>query len=436
MTREEKGKTDVEQIKGILEEFEEGDICRAIEEMDLCVSIRKTKLGPFSALGRGAPLFQAVLDGVEYPVEDRKDLISKAGGEERLVTVSDPTGGQRVYALLDLLEVFSDELFPIASANSIIRRFAALERQRKKKGEPSLLLTIGGKHMNLIQQKRRGGSRQGLILSRKELKIPVVGVPKETSTSVGLLKAFENDASRKFFQEHPFMQRWLEWLLEFIRNYHRNAALAAAVDAQRQAVAADGAADTAEDRIQDVAGASTNTQGQQAVTGVCTKAQEAAAAAQQAANFAATACGHAGAVPDDIEAQTACSNAQTAAAQANSAANRAQDACDKAQDIASILIVTICGHVTEEDPCCDDDVSGANITVCNVDYPEIPCQNTTTDEGGNYCVTGRFGHSSRIGCANVRITMSAYGISQTKQIIVCSSSPPNVNFSFDAPGTE
>lgn len=51
----------------------------------------------------------------------------------------------------------------------------------------------------------------------------------------------------------------------------------------------------------------------------------------------------------------------------------------RARDIASISIVIICGHVNEEDPCCDDDVDGATIEMCNVYYPEIPCQTTTTD---------------------------------------------------------
>ena len=85
-------------------------------------------------------------------------------------------------------------------------------------------------------------------------------------------------------------------------------------------------------------------------------------------------------------------------------------------------------------------MDGATIEVCNVYYPEIPCQTTTTDGNGNYCVTGRFGHSSRVGCANVQVIMlsgSGWGnISQTKQVTVCSHSPSNVNFSFDVPGSE
>lgn len=427
-----------------MEEFREEDICRAIEEMQLC---KGKKLDPFCILGKGAPIFRAMLGGVEYPIEDREDLIAKAGGEDRLVVVPDPDGGQRVYALLDLLDAFPqlDQLFPIESAASLAMRFAVLERKRREEGKPSPLLKIDGKHMEeLIRKRSEDKGRPRLPLTRTELRIPIVGLAKEAVTGAALLKALEDIESGKGnvlkagggIRIPDWLIELIRALIEYIRNYHREAALAAAASAQQQAAIAEAAADAAESKVSDVAGASTNTQAQQAVTEVCTKAQEAADAAQQAANFAATACAHAGSVPDDTEAQIACSNAQTAASQANSDANRAQDACDKAQDIASISIVTICGHVNEEDDCCDDDVSGAHITVCNLDYPEIPCQSTTTDGNGNYCVTGRFGHSSRIGCANVRVTMRAYGVTINKQITVCSSSPSNVNFSFDAPGWE
>jgi len=437
-----KKKSDVDQLVGILEEFEEEDVCRAIERMELC---REKRLDPFCVLDKGAPIFRAIFTGVEYPIKDRKDLISKAGGQERLVAIPDPSGGQRVYALGDILDAFPqlDKLFPIETATGLVRKFAALERQRRKEGKPSPLLKIGGEHMAKITRERSW--EEVKRLTREKLEIPFIGRPKEATTGLELLKAFKNNEGLKILKGGPdnvslILGDWLKWLVEFIENYNRDAALAAAASAQQQANAAETAANTAEDRVQDVAGASTNTQAQQAVSEVCASATEAGTAAQQAANFAATACAHAGSVPDNIEAQTACSNAQAAAAQANSAANRAQDACDTAQDIASISIVTICGHVNEEDPCCDDDVDGASITVCNIDYPEIPCQTTTTDGSGNYCVTGRFGHSSRVGCANVRVTMnsgSGWGnISRTRQITVCSSSPANVDFSFDVPGAE
>jgi hypothetical protein len=239
--------------------------------------------------------------------------------------------------------------------------------------------------------------------------------------------------------KRAFME-WARELAEAIANQHREAALAAAASAKAHAVAAENAANAALSSEKDVGASNTSAQAQQAVDQTCASATQAASEAQAAANDAATACAHAGSVPGNVEAQNACSEAQSAAIRAQSAANLASSACNRARDVASIGFAFIHGHVTEEDDCCDDDWSGATIEVVNVNYPEIPAQTTTTDGNGNYSVTGRFGHSSRVGCSVVRVTMYAGAdggdVSQSKQVTVCSSSPAAVNFTFDAPGSE
>lgn len=432
-------KTDIEQLKGILEQFAEEDVRGAIKEIGITTA--KEWTDPFSFLGRGSPIFKAIFTGLEFPINKREDLISQAGGPSRLVIIPDSNGGESIYSLLDILEAFpeTNDLFPMKTAKDLVINFALIERKRKKEHKTSPLLRIGGSHMKEIIDKRP------IPILEKELMAQVPGLVEEPATSAVLLNTLSSDESLKMLKDMPesinqAMLNWIGLIVQTITDYHRDAALAAAANAETQANAAEAASTTAQNATQNVGAAATNQQAQQAVDQACAAASQAANAAQQAANAAASACAHAGSVPNIVEAQTACSNAQAASARATAAATRAQGDCNRARDIASISVVTICGHVNEEDPCCDDDVNGANIQACNVDYPEIPCATTTTDGNGNYCVTGRFGHSSRLGCANVRVTMnsgSGWGnISQTKQITVCSHSPANVNFSFDAPGVE
>ena len=430
-----KGKTEeIKKMMEILEKLEEKDVYKAIQE----VKLRKGQSDPFSLLGKGAPILRAVFNGIEYPIKDRQDLIRKAGGEDRLVIIPDPDGGERIYALLDLLEAFPelDRLFPIESPYSFVKKFAAIERRRRREGKPSPLLMIGGNHIKQLIHKRSFNKRRlREYYYVKRLEIPSIRYLEKAETTLGLLRAFKNDEGLKILDEKG-VSEWIQWLINWLINYHRRSALASAAAAQEQANRAERAANEASSRVRDVAGSSTNIEGQEISDEVCAKAREAADAAERANSFAANACSHAGAIPDDVEAQTACSDAQSYASQANSAAAQAFHECELARDIASISIVRLCGHVTEEDPCCDDDVDNAYIEVCNEDYPSIPCQSTTTDSGGNYCVTGRFGHSSRIGCAHVLVSMTAYGVNITKRVTICNSSPHNVNFSFDAPGTE
>lgn len=445
-------KTNVEILNGILKEFGEDDIRTVVKRIGIMTekqeiitkeqaTITKEWTDPFSFLGKGAPIFRAIFAGVQFPIKDREELISKAGGKERLIVVSDSASGEIVYSLLDLLDAFPEieKLFPMKSAMDLVKKFAAIEVRRKREHKTSPLLRIGGKHMAELNRERP------LPVQEPKAIMQLAGLADETATGATLLSTLAKKEGLEILQGMPAdtykaMVQWVEWVVQTIIDYHRNAALAAAASAEQQANAAEAAANAAQNATQNVGAAGTNEQAQQAVDQACSAAAQAANAAQQAANAAASACAHAGAVPSVIEAQTACSNAQTASARASAAATRAQGACQRARDIASISIVTICGHVNEEDPCCDDDVNGANIEVCNVNYPEIPCGTASTDGNGNYCVTGRFGHSSRVGCANVRVTMNSgpsWGnISQSKQITICNHSPSNVNFSFDAPGVE
>jgi hypothetical protein len=396
---------------------------------------------PFSILGRGAPIFRAIFSGTSYPIKSRYELVAKAGGEEKLIIIPDQAGGERIYSLLDLLDAFPelDKLFPIESAESLVKRFAAIEMQRRRERKSSPLIKVGGKHISKILRNRK------VMLPERERAIQFSGFTRQAATGASLLMALADKKTMKFLDAAPpefasVLKSWIEAVIKAIIQIEKNAALAAAARAEEQANAAEAAKNIALNAVLDVAGAPTNELVQQAVDRACASADEAARAAQEAANAAAEACAHAGAVPADTEAQSACSRARAAASRAQSASEQAQGACHRARDIASIGIVTICGHVTESDPCCDDDWGGATIDVCNVNYPEIPCADTTTDGNGNYCVTGRFGHSSRVGCSSVRITMNAGpdggNVSQTKQITVCSASPPNVDFVFDAPGIE
>jgi hypothetical protein len=396
---------------------------------------------PFLILGNGAPIFRAMFTGIQFPIKDRRELTIKAGGEQRVLTIPNSEGGEIVYSLLDILDAVPelDKFFPMQSAEDVAKQFARMEIRRKRERKTSPLLKIKGKHISEIHRK------PVLPIYEPTLKTQFAGFSNQAATGATLLSALKDSEGQAILralspEHYQILLRWIEWLHDYIISRERNAALAAATRAEEQANAAEAAANAALDATRNVATSPTNELAQQAVDQACTAADQAVHAATEAANAAAESCSHAGAVPDDTEAQAACSRARAAASRAQAAADRARGACQRARDIASIGMVTICGHVTEEDPCCNDDWSGATIEVCNVNYPEIPCSTTTTDGNGNYCVTGRFGHSSRVGCSTVSVTMNAGpsggDVSQTKQISVCSSSPANVDFTFDAPGTE
>lgn len=397
---------------------------------------------PFRILGNAEPFFRAVFSGIEFPIKDRDDLIKKAGGPDRLVIITDPSGNELVHSLLDLLAVWPelDTFFPMRSAEAVAKQFATLEVRRRSERKTSPLLKIGGKNLAKIVRKRP------LPVPSLEPIIRFSGFPKEAPTSTALLKAFAAPEGQKILRRMDatnvavVMLEYIKFILQWIENYHRDAALSAAAEAEQYATQAENAANAAQNSEKNVASSTTNAIAQQHVDQTCAYASQAQSAAQQAVNAAASACAHASSVPQNVEAQQACGKAQSAAAKAQAAAIKAAQACSRAQDIASISIVTICGHVNEEDPCCDDDVDGATIEICNLNYPEIPCATAKTDKNGNYCVTGRFGHSSRVGCASVRVTMYSgpdWGdLALSKNITVCSQSPTNVNFSFDVPGVE
>lgn len=394
---------------------------------------------PFAILGNGAPIFKALFAGMKYPVKNRKDLLDKLGGKERIIVVTAPDGQDIAYSVVDLFDAFDElpKLFPMKSASDIAKKFAVLEAKRRKKRKTSPLLKVKGKQMAALHKKRPPFVYEPTMMP--------IALPKDAATGSILLRALKDRKTKSLISSASgeisiVLLELIRHLIEFIEAQEAKAAAAAAARAEQHANAAEAAANEATQATQSVGSSATNEQAQQAVDLACAKATQATQEATEAANAAAEACAHASSAPGSTSAQTSCSRARMAASRAQAAASRAQGACSRARDIASIGIVTICGHVTEEDPCCDDNWSGAYIEVCNVNYPEIPCQTDTTDGNGNYCVTGRFGHSSRIGCSRVRVYMNAGAnagnVSQTKEVTVCNSAPASVSFSFDAPGNE
>ena len=59
---------------------------------------------PYVVLGKSAPIFRAIFSGVNFPIQNRDDLINKAGGKERLIAVSNSDGSESVYSLMDLID--------------------------------------------------------------------------------------------------------------------------------------------------------------------------------------------------------------------------------------------------------------------------------------------------------------------------------------------
>lgn len=384
---------------------------------------------PFRILGRGASIVKAVVSGVDFPIKDVNELIQKAGGRDRIIKVIETDGTIHVYSLMDLLKAvpWLKDLFPMKDIEEFVVKFAKKEQERRKERKVSPLLKIGNKHLLEIYSK--------LKVERRPIPVaPFLPALKEQPMSI-LLKGLQSPESIRFLKAGELIA-WIEWIIRFIKSQSKEKALNAAAKAKQLANQVSAFKQKAEDGVKDVASAPTNTLAQQKVNEVCSNASKAVSIAQQVVNAATEACAHASSIPEDTEAQTACGEAQIAASSAQADANSALAACEKAKDIASISIVTICGKVVEYDPCCDDPWGGAHIEVRYPAYPEIPAKTAITDSNGNYCVTGRFGHSSRVGCSSILITVTMDGVSETKQITICGDSVPPQNFSIDLPGWE
>lgn len=396
---------------------------------------------PFRGLGRGAPLFRAVFCGMEFPIKDCEDLIIKAGGPERLVVISDPNGGNLAYSLLDLLEAWPeiDSFFPMESAEAVAKQFAKMEAGRKRARKTSPVQRIKGRHMANLMRERRPPT-----FDRR----PIPQFPDVVAagaTDEVFLKVLRRDEGLAILRTIPdsitskAMEAWLSWLERSIAEVHVRAAVAAAAEAQESARIAQDACTSAQNSELEAAAAPSQELARQAVDQAYSFSDQARAASWDAHNAAATACANAGAVPNSIQAQTACSQASEAAQQATRSAQGAGYWADRAMDIFCVHVVTIRGHVTESDPCCDDDWEGATITVKNLDYSEVPTGSATTDSDGNYAVVGKFGRLW-YGAAAIDVTMDAgpdaEGFSLSRIIYVENDDPPPVNFHFDAPGID
>lgn len=390
----------------------------------------------FEILGRGAPIVRAIFDGVSFPIQNLEELIINAGGQDRIIKITEPNGIIKVFSLLDILDSvpWIRELFPFEKAEDVVVKFARSEQQRRKERRISPLLKIRNKHLMEIY------SKKSISKSKPITETLLEPTPTDNTISI-LLKSIQSEESLKFLNSQDLrVKEWMDWVVKNFIEKTKEKAINGAAKAKTLANEVNILKQKAWNAVLDVGSQTTNSLIMQKVDIVCNNANQAVSIAQQVVNAKESVYVYATSFPENTEIQMAYSEAQIAASSAQADANSALDACKRAQDIASISIVTIRGHVTEEDPCCNDDWEGAYIQVnCN-DYPEIEAKSAYTDGSGNYSITGRFGHSSRIGCARIQISFTVTQYDQnpreTREITICSNNVPPQNFSFDASGIE
>lgn len=426
------------QIDGALVDLDKA-IQLKLEQRKKLISI---DTDPFALLGKGGPLLRQVFDGVEFPINNMEELLEKTGGRNRLLYVTHPREGELAYAIGDIIDVFQrnkdlmEGLFPIKDTLSFAKKLAIKERNLKKnKRGWSLLREIRAEQIKQIE--RPSICKHQEIQARVKLTLllaETMNKKSELPTGLFMMESLQNNKV-----EQLLPSEWIDiWgvIISIWRSRYVAEANAQAAAAKTAAAAAKNAADQAEQAAKDTASAVTEAQESTAVAQAQAKATEACNNATQATNAAALAQSAANNVPDSDEAQTAAIEANAVAAQAQADCTRAQAAAQYAENFASIAIIQVYGHVTEEDPCCDDDLDGAEVTIQNSDFAEIPSITVYTDGNGNYSATGRFGHSPIIGPAHILVTCSKSEVSETKSVVVTSNVSHKVDFSFDIPGWE
>ncbi len=396
--------------------------------------------GALSALGTISPVLRVLFSGLRFPIGSRVELLTALGGPTRLLTVGGSDGQASVVSPLDVMDTWSDldSFFPMRSLQEVASRVLANPRRYTRQ---LAVTAIGSRRLSEV---RFGSepelSAQDVTAGTQVLALPSGPVPAGIFLDALGDPSILSDAGILDPDLSDALRRWNEALAAALRQRTRQQALDAARLSEDKARLAGEAQGRAAEAERAVAGARTTTETQQAVDMACAAADEARTAAEEALRAAQQAAGLAASLPGDVEAQQARERAEVAALAAMSADAQAQNSCRRARDIASIGLATIRGHVTETDPFFDDDVDGATIEVRNLGFAEIANAYGNTDGGGNYSVTGRFGHSARLGSSRVLVTMSSgssWGdVTLSKTIEVGGDSPPAVNFSFDAPGFE
>ena len=404
---------------------------------------------PFGILGNGAPIFRAILAGVQFPIKNWDEAIHKAGGMKRTFRVGDGEGNTVVYSLLDAIEAIRgampefEKRFPFQSAEEFAKSFARLEGIRVEKGEQSLLFKIGSKNLRTIIEETRaeklGGSKRcgdaklskpgvskGPGDNNEEREPAPADEPRLPADDTGPELPGESGVDRSGGGSGVSALDWtLMWAeaaasdaAESIRLQTEACALADSLAGTLRVIASKATADDDADLL-----ASARERAAQA----CALSREASFAYLRALAASQNARAYASRIPTNLEAQTAAANARDAASRAEEAANSAIVCCDDAREqlariegIASTSFVTIRGRVVRFNGCCESPL-GAIVYAANVTFPEIREFTDDTNRDGDFSITGRFGPHAG-GCTAVLVSIGS-GSHPYREISVCDDDP-------------
>jgi hypothetical protein len=400
----------------------------------------------FTPLGEDAPYFRAIFAGAEPPIKDKDELIEKAGGPDRLITISTPRYGEMTFALLDILDAVQDleGYLPIDSLETFVKEVK--DRREMAKAKRAIWSFPGWgrvptKHLQrILEEAKAPPARPAPRLRpgpRAALVAPNINAELLTKLTEKLKAKAEEAKGRDGGgnNEVVIMEMvvsvvgiWTGLILETCQSD----AQARLVDATNARQEAQNQAGIAQDRRNQALAASTVA----AMCNFATQARTAASAANTAANNAEDAAimarNAANLCPGNAQATNAATQAEQQDTQARAAATNADAAADQAEalctECSSIPTATISVHVQDDDKY-EDDVSGANVTVRNLSHPNCPeiIKGCVTGGNGRCSVTGPFRDSQ------VLVTVSYGSYNMTRQFYMATDSRSEY---FQIPGLD
>lgn len=392
----------------------------------------------FTPLGEDAPYFRAIFADVEPPIKDKDEFIEKAGGPDRLITVSDPRYGEMTFALLDILDAVEglEDYLPIESLETFVKEVK--DRREMAKAEREVVSFRGWgrvptKHLQRILEEVKAPPARPVPRPRPRPRAALVTPCINTELLTKLAEEFKAKAEEAKGEgggdnPGPSDATLYAVIAELLVAWAGYVITTCQSNAQARRVEAANARQEAENQANKAKDMRNKALAAKKVADLCNfaaKARTAANAANTAANDAedaavlaknaANSCpGNAQAANAATQAKQDAIKAQAAATNADAAADQAEALCTKCKSISS---ATISVHVQDDDKY-EDDVSGANVTVRNLTHSTCPgvIVGCVTGGNGRCSVTGPFRDSQ------VLVTVAYGSYNMSRQFYMATSS--------------
>jgi uncharacterized protein YaaR (DUF327 family) len=429
----------------------------------------------------------AIFAGVEFPVQEKNELIYKCGGPDRLLRVETPHG-IFIYSLLDVLDAWPDleNLFPITSPDAVVKELVRLELTFRREHKPTLFTRVPHKYLDEIvkqekllyrnffpqmfspdaflyipemffrydlffqpdlfpQQKfeitpelftkleKQEFKQEFLDPELKDFEKPMFPVPAAPLTlllqemvaeeNLELLKALPEEFQKVF--ERLFRNLTTKTIArhEQLAQEYLNIIIT-------QGRTIEELYQVAFIEVHKLAEAKTNIVANQILHTVLVKIYNLFATVKEAQTWAINCVLYAKGIPGSPAMKEVIEKAELTWAAIKKTEFLAIELLKKAKEIASIGIVPLFGHVVELDPVFQRNIENATVTVRWLGIEEIPEQTVKTDLEGKFTVLGRFGYSPLLGNARLLLTCAVGREMITREIIVTSDTPAPIKLEY------